>query len=277
MKVKITGDSNTEYLKDIISDLSLNTVCKEANCPNRMECFNKRTATFMILGKVCSRNCSFCNVTNGKPENIDENEPSNVAKAVSMLKLKHVVITSVTRDDLRDGGSNHFSNVVNEIKNTNPDVTIEVLIPDFKGDISSLLNVIKSRPNVINHNVETVPSLYKGVRPQAIYSRSLKVLSDVKKIDSSILTKSGLMLGLGESFDEIVDVLKDLRNIDCDIVTIGQYLPPSEKHYPLKEYVHPDVFEKLKNIGMEMGFKYIASSPLVRSSYKAQQAIEKSI
>ena len=266
-KIQVSHVSNEVY--NVIDELSLNTVCEEANCPNRMECFNRSTATFMILGSVCTRNCTFCNVTKGEPETVDHEEPRKVAVAIEKLKLKHAVITSVTRDDLQDGGAGHFAEVVKEIRALNKKITIEVLIPDFKGDEVALGKVIDSKPDIINHNVETVPELYRNVRPMAIYERSLALLKKVKDRDNSILTKSGIMLGLGESEAAVIDVMKDLRAAGCDIITIGQYLAPSSKHHPVVEYVHPDIFEKYKQLGLELGFKNVVSAPLVRSSYHA--------
>jgi len=271
LRMKIQGGQISSEVNSILEELSLNTVCKEANCPNRMECFNRRTATFMILGSVCTRNCTFCNVTKGEPQTIDIEEPRKVAIAVDKLKLKHAVITSVTRDDLDDGGANQFVEVVKEIRALNKGITVEILIPDFGGDSSSLAKVIAVKPDIINHNVETVPELYPTVRPKAIYKRSLELLSRVKEADPSIFTKSGIMLGLGETEEGVVNVMKDLRSVGCDILTIGQYLAPSIKHHPVIEYVHPDIYAKYKDIGMELGFKYVASSPLVRSSYHADE------
>lgn len=280
LKVRVRNTSDVAEVRNMLSRLSLNTVCEEAGCPNIMECFGKRTATFMILGRVCTRNCTFCTVTKGVVDPVDPDEPENIARAVEFLGLRHVVVTSVTRDDLPDGGAGHFACVVNRIKELNNNVTVEVLIPDFKGDEQALKVVVDSNPEIINHNVETVPRLYPAVRPLAVYERSLKLLSNVKKLgrenhSGAPVTKSGLMLGLGEREDEVISVLRDLRNVDCDIVTIGQYLAPSEKHHPVVEYIHPEVFERYKAIGMDMGFKYVASSPLVRSSYMAADALNK--
>jgi len=271
LRIRVRGDHNFTETENILRSLSLNTVCEEANCPNRLECFNKKTATFMILGRTCTRNCTFCNVEKNAPEPVNPKEPENVAKAVAKMKLKHVVITSVTRDDLPDGGARHFAKVIAEIKKLDDRVIIEVLIPDFKGDEEALLEVIRAKPHIINHNVETVPSLYHEVRPLAVYERSLKLLSDVKKYDGNIYTKSGIMLGLGEKKEQVIEVLKDLRKADCDLLTIGQYLAPSKKHHPVIEYIHPDTFEEYKKIGYELGFKYVASAPLVRSSYHAAE------
>lgn len=275
LKVKITGDSSNREVQNLLNRLSLNTVCKEANCPNKMECYQRKTATFMILGKVCTRNCTFCNVTKGETEFVDPNEPKNVAVAVNELKLRHVVITSVTRDDLPDGGSQHFADVITEVKSLNPRVTIEVLIPDFKGDNASLKKVVDAKPHVINHNVETVPALYYKIRPMAIYERSLDLLKEVKEIDPSILTKSGFMVGLGETEEEVLALLNDLRNSGCNLVTIGQYLAPSKEHTPVIEYVHPEVFKKYESAAKGMGFEHVASAPLVRSSYHADEALYK--
>ena len=268
-KIQFGHVSNEVY--NIIDELSLNTVCKEANCPNKMECFNRSTATFMILGKVCTRNCTFCNVTKGEPETVDHEEPRKVAEAVARLKLKHAVITSVTRDDLPDGGAGHFAEVVKEIQKLNQAITIEVLIPDFDGDEAALEKVIAAKPDIVNHNIETVPELYGKVRPMAIYERSLNLLRAVKDKDHKILTKSGIMLGLGESEESIIKVMKDLRAVGCDIITIGQYLAPSINHHPVIEYIHPDMFLKYKQIGEELGFKNVVSAPLVRSSYHADE------
>ncbi len=274
LRVRIRGGEMSGSVHEVLKKYSLNTVCTEANCPNRMECYNKRTATFMILGKNCTRNCTFCNVTKKEPEVVDVNEPVNVAKAVEKLNLKHTVITSVTRDDLKDGGSAHFAEVIKEIRKLNKGITIEVLIPDFNGDEQALKNVVVAKPDVINHNVETAPSLYKKVRPMAIYKRSLELLANVKVMDNSILTKSGFMLGLGETEEDVIGILKDLRDVKCDIVTIGQYLAPSSKHHPIIEYIHPDIFKKYETIGLEMGFKHVASAPLVRSSYHAEEVFK---
>ncbi|NMB26983.1 MAG: lipoyl synthase [Tissierellia bacterium] len=271
LKVKIPNGAESNAVNEILNRLSLNTVCKEANCPNIMECFSKKTATFMILGSQCTRNCKFCNVTKGKPELVDEEEPINVANAVNELGLKYVVITSVTRDDLKDGGAGHFVRVIESIKDMNNDTIVEVLIPDFKGDEMALQKVVKAKPEVINHNVETIPRLYSTVRPMAIYERSLKLLENVKKMDKDILTKSGIMLGLGEKEEEVIELMKDLLKVDCDMLTIGQYLAPSKNHHPVIEYIHPDQFKRYEEIGMELGFKFVASSPLVRSSYHAAE------
>ena len=256
-------------MESILRSLGLHTVCEGANCPNRGECFKNKTATFMILGDVCTRNCRFCAVTKGGPTPVDPLEPEHVADAAQKLGLGHVVVTSVTRDDLPDGGASHFADVVAAVKKRLPNVTIEVLIPDFQGDLAALQTVIAARPDIINHNIETVPSLYTIVRPMAQYDRSLELLSRVKQYGSGIYSKSGLMVGLGETQDEVYAVMDDLVAVGCDILTIGQYLQPTQEHLPVAEYIHPDQFDEYKRIGLHKGFKYIASGPLVRSSYNA--------
>lgn len=274
--LKIRGSSLKERAEvmQMITDLKLNTVCQEAACPNMVECFGRRTATFMILGATCTRGCTFCNVTEGMPSNIDENEPMAVAIAVKKLNLKHVVVTSVTRDDLEDGGAGHFAHTIRAIKRLNEDTTIEVLIPDLKGRSRALETVINAKPHVIAHNIETVESLYSKVRPQANYKRSLEVLSFIRKSGDNIYTKSGMMLGLGENFDQIIQVLKDLRNVECDFLTVGQYLAPTKQHYAVERYVHPDEFERIKKYALKMGFLHVAAGPLVRSSYHADDAMK---
>ncbi len=270
LKVSINGTGYSAETEKLLKDLGLHTVCEEANCPNKGECYSNKTATFMILGNVCTRNCTFCNVTKGHPLQVDQQEPQKVASAVQQMQIKHVVITSVSRDDLPDGGAGHFADVINAIKNTSPEVSVEVLIPDFIGDIESLKTVVKAAPQIINHNIETVPSLYQTVRSMAVYDRSLKVLKRIKDFDPKIYTKSGIMLGLGEAKREVLEVLKDLLEVGCDFITIGQYLRPSLMHHEVKQYIHPDVFNDYGNIAREMGFKYVVSGPLVRSSYHAQ-------
>lgn len=271
LKIRTKGGKNKAQVENILGKLSLNTVCKEANCPNLTECFNRKTATFMILGSVCTRNCIFCNVEKGYPQLVDTQEPTHVAQAVGELDLRHVVITSVTRDDLPDGGAGHFARVVEEIRKANKGVVIEVLIPDFKGELNALLKVVQACPEIINHNIETVPRLYSSVRPMALYERSLELLSRVKESNGGIMTKSGIMLGLGEQKEEVLEVFNDLRRVDCDILIVGQYLAPSAAHYEVKEYVHPDTFEEYKELALELGFKNVASGPLVRSSYLAEK------
>jgi len=274
LKVKYKSEKGGDETEEILRQLSLHTVCQEANCPNIGECFSRKTATFMILGKYCTRNCTFCNVQKNTPEPLDEQEPLHIAEAVKKMKLKYVIITSVTRDDLPDGGAQHFANVIAAIKNTGLNVQIEVLIPDFKGDIRALSKVVNAEPDVINHNVETVPRLYPKVRPMAVYERSLEVISNTKILNKNISTKSGIMIGLGEDEAEVLEVFDDLRKADCDFLTVGQYLAPSKRHHPVVEYVHPDVFERYKKFALQAGFKNVASAPLVRSSYLAEKMFE---
>lgn len=275
LRVEKRKGENLGYVKNLLEKYSLNTVCDGANCPNRAECFSQKTATFMIMGNECSRNCRFCDVTHSKDLlALDKDEPENLAKATMELGLKHVVVTSVTRDDLPDGGAGHFAEVIKAIRNKDKDIIIEVLIPDLQGDIDSLKIVADAKPDIINHNIETIKDLYSKVRPQAIYERSLEVLANVKKLDPTIFTKSGIMLGLGEEEEEVIQVFKDLREVDCDFLTVGQYLPPSTTHVELKEYIHPDLFDKYKEEAEKLGFKFVASSPLVRSSYKASEMME---
>ncbi|HYA12213.1 MAG TPA: lipoyl synthase [Thermodesulfovibrionales bacterium] len=257
--------------KRTLRSYKVSTVCEEARCPNIGECYSRPTATFMILGSRCTRNCGFCSVESSAPEPIDPKEPERVALAAKEMRLKYVVITSVTRDDLPDGGAGHFARAVYAVRKHLLDVKVEVLTPDFQGDTDALLTVLSSRPDVFGHNVETVPRLYLVVRPRADYIRSLQILKYAKKIAPDVHTKSGLMLGLGETLDEVSDVLKDLSNAGCDFVTIGQYLRPSRKNLPVIEYIRPEIFESLRNRALDMGFKYVASSPLVRSSMNAEE------
>lgn len=274
LKVAFNKDA-VEEVSALMGRLKLNTVCKEANCPNLGECFKKQTATFMILGSVCTRQCRFCNVTKGSAQMVDEMEPQHLAEAVKSLGLKHVVITSVTRDDLPDGGASHFARCIEAVRKLSPETTIEVLIPDFQGDEGALDKVIAASPEVINHNVETVRSLYKKVRPQADYDRSMAVIAYVKEKAPHILTKTGIMVGLGETEDEVYAVMDDSRNAGCDIFTVGQYLRPSDAHIEMVEYVEPSRFETYREAGEARGFRYVASSPLVRSSYQAGEALKK--
>lgn len=259
-------------VRHLMNNLHLNTVCKEANCPNMGECYAKQTATFMILGSQCTRNCGFCNVTCGKPDTVDPGEPDHVASAVKELGLKHVVITSVTRDDLPHGGAEHFARTTEAVRKVNPEVTIELLIPDLKGDRESLDIVLASSPHILNHNMETISRLYPTVRPQAKYDRSLEVLRYCKEKGGDILTKTGIMVGLGEEVAEVEALMDDVLAVGCDILTIGQYLRPSMKHLPVVEYVRPEQFDHYRKVGLEKGFSFVASSPLVRSSYQAEDA-----
>jgi lipoyl synthase len=258
-----------EKMKSKLDNLRLHTVCESAHCPNLGECFGRGTATVMIMGEICTRNCRFCAVDSGIPVPLDSSEPQGVAKLVKSLSLKHVVITSVTRDDLTDGGAGHFAQTVEAVRAAAPASTVEVLVPDFQGNIQALALVVKSKPHIINHNLETVPRLYGKVRPKADYRRSLALLSEVKKINSAIFTKSGIMVGFGESESEVAALMDDLLAAGCDIMTIGQYLRPSKEHLAVEEYVIPEMFEHYARVGEHKGFKYIASAPLVRSSYNA--------
>ena len=294
-------------VKRLLRKGHLHTVCESAKCPNIFECFSKPTAAFMILGDVCTRNCSFCAVPGGSPLPVNPFEPQEVAKAAGEMRLKHVVITSVTRDDLEDGGAKQFALTVNAVKKMNPLVIVEILTPDFEPQkiiaenerenlplipsltmrgngvvnksytkhIEKILNELfeTGKPDIYNHNVETVPRLYHRVRPQADYNKSLKLLATVKKLVPEIITKSGIMAGLGEEFEEIVEVMRDLRNVGCDAITIGQYLQPSKNHLPVEKYIYPEVFDQYKESGKILGFKYMASGPFVRSSYNAEQQV----
>ncbi len=261
--------------KNVVNQNKLVTVCEEANCPNITECWSKKHATFMIMGDTCTRACAFCDVKTGKPSSLDIYEPIKISNAVNKLKLNHVVITSVDRDDLEDGGSNHFYNVITSVRKKNPQTSIEVLTPDFlrKGD--AYKKVIEAKPDVFNHNIETVPRLYVSVRPGARYFASLELLKKAKEINKKIFTKSGLMVGLGESKNEIIQVMDDLRSANVDFITIGQYLQPSPKHFPLQRYYHPDEFKELENIAKTKGFLLVSSSPLTRSSYHADDDFKK--
>lgn len=272
LKVSFNKEA-VEEVSGLMAKLKLNTVCKEANCPNLGECYKKRTATFMILGNICTRHCRFCNVSSGVVEPVDPKEPHHLAEAVKELDLKHVVITSVTRDDLEDGGAKHFADTIKAVRAMNLKVTIEVLIPDLNGVEEHLDIIIAANPDVINHNVETVKELYPLVRPEADYDQSMEVIQYVKKKAPHIKTKTGIMVGLGETDDQIYEVMDDSLKAGCDIFTIGQYLRPSPKHIEVKRYVTPEKFAEYKKIGEEKGFHYIASSPLVRSSYRAEEAL----
>jgi lipoic acid synthetase len=252
-------------------DLKLHTVCESARCPNRTRCFAEGTATFMILGNICTRNCTFCAVKHGKPQAPDPQEPDHIVQAVANLGLRYVVITSVTRDDLPDGGSSQFAQAIRAVHRYDPDIPVEVLIPDFKGLASALRTVVDASPAVLNHNVETVPRLYSEARPQAEYGRSLDLLKRAKLVDGNLLTKSGLMLGLGESQEEVIEVMADLRQAGCGLLTIGQYLQPSLEHHKLVRYIRPEEFEEYQILGEKLGFASVMSGPLVRSSFHAAQ------
>ena len=271
LTVKAPKRGAYEEMAGFLQSMGLHTVCQSASCPNIGECFSKGTATFMILGNACTRDCGFCGVRNGEPLPLDPDEPLHVAEAAARMGLNYVVVTSVTRDDLADGGAAHFAETIRQIRQRIPGVRVEVLIPDFGGDLNALRAVMDARPFVLNHNVETVPRLYPTVRPAADYQRSLGVLETTKKLEPSVYTKSGLMVGLGETKEEVVQVLQDLRSRNCDLVTIGQYLRPSKTNLQVAEYVHPAQFEEYKSIGESLGFRYVASGPFVRSSYHAAE------
>ena len=275
IRSKLTNSKEFFLTKTIVNNNNLVTVCQEANCPNITECWSKRHATFMIMGDTCTRACAFCDVKTGIPEKLDTLEPVKIAEAVKKLNLKHVVITSVDRDDLSDGGSYHFYEVINQTRKTNPNTTIEVLTPDFlrKGD--AFKKVLEANPDVFNHNIETVPSLYLKVRPGSRYFASLELLKNAKKINKKVFTKSGIMVGLGETRDEILQVMDDLKAAEVDFLTIGQYLQPSERHYPLDRYYTPQEFSELGSIAKSKGFLLVSSSPLTRSSYHADEDFAK--
>lgn len=269
IRARAPSGANCEEVSRLVESARLNTVCRSANCPNLGECWDARTATFMILGNTCTRNCRFCAVASGEPDKLDPDEPRRVAEAVGCLKLRHAVITSVTRDDLPDGGACAFAETVRGIRAILPGCSVEVLIPDFNGDEKSLRIVLDARPNILNHNIETVERCYPEVRPQAIYARSIELLRRAKRMDPEIRTKSGLMVGVGETWQEIMRAMRELREADCDILTVGQYLAPSPRHVPISRYYTPAEFAKIKRAGTEMGFGYVECGPLVRSSYHA--------
>lgn len=263
-------------MKILLHGLDLNTVCQEASCPNTGECFSKGYATFIILGKICTRNCRFCGVKNGEPEEVNLKEPERVAEAIKRLNLKHAVITSVTRDDLPLGGAEVFAKTILAIRKKIQTAVVEVLIPDFKLNYEAIKRVVDVKPEIISHNIETIPSLYPSIRPLADYRRSLEVLRTIKEIDSKIYIKSAIMLGLGEEEDEVLGVFSDLREVSCDFLSIGQYLNPSSNHYPVKEYIKPEKFIYYKKKALELGFLHVVSGSYVRSSYKASEYLEES-
>lgn len=270
IRIDAHSNANVKKVKKQLRDLKLHTVCEEASCPNLAECFSHKTATLMIMGAICTRRCPFCDVAHGRPMALDPDEPKNVASTIAKLGLKYVVITSVDRDDLRDGGADHFAEVVKEARAVSDDLKVEILVPDFRGKMdAALTNLSKHIPDVLNHNMETVPRLYKSVRPGADYHWSLNLLYQFKRLHPNVDTKSGLMVGLGETKEEIIEVMKDLRDNDVDMLTIGQYLQPSKFHLAVERYVTPQEFKEYEEIGYELGFKNVASGPMVRSSYHA--------
>jgi lipoyl synthase len=276
LKVRIRADETFDHVNQMINDLSLHTVCQEARCPNIFECWGEGTATFMILGDVCTRHCGFCAVTKGKPLALDPDEPRHVGEAVQRLGVRHAVVTSVNRDELPDGGALHFAQTIHWIRRLNPATRVEVLIPDFCGNKSALDAVLEARPDVLNHNTETVPRLYKRVRPDAKYDQSMELLSRARarKKEWPLLTKSGVMVGLGETVDELLQTFRDLSATGCDILTVGQYLSPTPKHIPIEKYYSPEEFAHLREEALGMGFRYVEAGPLVRSSYHAGRHTE---
>jgi lipoic acid synthetase len=269
LRVKMPGGENYSHLRQLMRSKNLHTVCEEAMCPNIGHCWDRGTATFLLLGDTCTRSCGFCHIKTGRPTWLDEAEPERVAEAVANMNLKHAVLTSVNRDELPDGGAHIFARSIELIHQRVPGCSVEVLIPDFKGDRAALKIVMDARPEILNHNTETVPRLYRTVRPQAIYERSLRVLAMAKELVPAAVTKSGIMVGLGETWDEVIQVMRDLRTQDVDILTVGQYLSPTRNHLPIVRYWHPDEFARLHDEGMAMGFRWVESGPLVRSSYHA--------
>ncbi|HZV52424.1 MAG TPA: lipoyl synthase [Candidatus Dormibacteraeota bacterium] len=273
IKVRVHEGENYRRLRALMRDRRLHTVCEEAHCPNIFDCWNRGTATFMILGDVCTRACRFCAVTSGRPMELDIGEPLRVAGSVAELGLRHAVITSVDRDDLRDGGAGIFARTIRAIRRRSPGTSIEVLTPDFQGDRDAIRTVVEARPDIFNHNVETVPRLYRRIRPRAIYERSLGLLAYVKELDPEMVTKSGVMVGLGETEEELLQVFRDMRDHGIDVLTIGQYLRPSRKHAEVVRFYPPQEFVELREAALEMGFAHVESGPLVRSSYHAEEQI----
>jgi lipoic acid synthetase len=268
---KVTRPRDLVEMRRLILEYRLNTVCEEAACPNRGECYRNKTLTVMLLGRNCTRNCRFCNVEAKRPDPVDEGEPNRVAEALSQLSLNYVVITSVTRDDLEDGGAGHFAATIRAVRAKNPDTAIEILVPDFVHAVGA---VVRERPDVISHNVDTVPRLFQSIRPQASYERSLSLLAGVKELDPEIFTKSGVMLGMGESYEEVLSVMRDLRTVGCDVFTIGQYARPSKRHIDVSEWIHPRTFDVYRDKAQELGFLHVESGPYVRSSFHAADLLD---
>ena len=273
IKVRAPSGETYERVFDLMRNKHLNTVCEEAQCPNLGECWGRGTATFLMMGDTCTRSCGFCDIKTGRPSPLDWNEPNRVAESVKALNLRHVVITSVNRDERKDGGAPIFAMVIKRIRELQPGCSIEVLIPDFKGSTEALKIVMDAQPEILNHNVETVPRLFRKVQPQDHYEWAMATLTNAKQMDPLVLTKSGIMVGLGETFDEVVEVMRDLANCGVDILTIGQYLSPSKQHLPIERYYLPEEFDRFIEIGKELGFKWVESGPLVRSSYRADQQV----
>ena len=275
LKIRISSSPKVQRIKDILREHKLSTVCEEASCPNLSECFGGGTATFMVMGEICTRRCPFCDVGHGKPNPLDAAEPAHLASAIAEMALNYVVITSVDRDDLRDGGAQHFADCIREARALSPELQIEILVPDFRGRMEPALDILSATPpDVFNHNLETVPRLYREARPGANYQWSLKLLREYKQLNAAVPTKSGLMVGLGETKDELLATLDDLREHDVEMLTVGQYLQPSKSHLPVARYVHPDEFEEYKDYAKAIGFKRVASGPLVRSSYHADKQVK---
>ncbi len=274
LKVRAPGGENYEELVQLMRGLGLHTVCEEAHCPNIGECWNFRTATFLLLGDICTRGCRYCAIGKGKPNVLDEDEPERIARAVQRLGLRHAVLTSVNRDDLPDGGAHIFAESIHKIRAYLPACNVEVLIPDFMGDASALKLVLDARPDVLNHNIETVRRIFRRFRPKATYDQSIELLRRARKFDPTLRTKSGLMVGAGETIEEVIQVMDDLRAVDVNVMTIGQYLPPSSDYWPLDRYYTPDEFALLKQEGLRRGFKHVESGPLVRSSYHAHEHVQ---
>ena len=270
LRVKLPTGENYKNVRGLVDKYKLHTICESGHCPNMGECWGAGTATFMILGNICTRSCGFCNVATGRPETVDWEEPEKVARSVKLMKVKHAVLTSVDRDDLADGGSIIWAETVRAIRRISPNTTMETLIPDFKGELHNVDRIIEANPEIVSHNIETVRRLTRKVRIQAQFDRSLRVLKYLKE-NGIHRTKSGIMLGLGETKDEVIEAMQELREVDVDILTLGQYLQPTAKHLPVVEFIKPEVFEELKEIGLEMGFRYVESGPLVRSSYHAEK------
>ena len=278
LRVRVRSNPEIERTKEILRNRSLASVCEEASCPNLPECFSRGTATFMIMGEICTRRCPFCDVAHGKPKPLDDNEPRNLASAIEEMKLTYVVITSVDRDDLKDSGASHFSRCIEEVKMSNPQIIVEVLVPDFRGRKEIALRILsRTPPDVFNHNLETIPRLYKKVRPGADYAWSLSLLKSFRQLNPNVPTKSGLMLGLGETLSEVRSVMSDLRENNVDMVTLGQYLQPSKQHLKVERFVSPEEFDDLADFGRSLGFKSVASGPLVRSSYHADLQVAETL
>jgi lipoic acid synthetase len=272
IRIRLSANPEVDRIKQVLRRRNLASVCEEASCPNLSECFSHGTATFMVMGEICTRRCPFCDVAHGKPNPLDPDEPRQLAEAVAEMKLRYVVVTSVDRDDLKDSGAGHFAACIDAVRSLNPSTTLEVLVPDFRGRMDVALSILANTPpDVFNHNLETVPRLYKKARPGADYAWSLDLLARYKAMQPSVLTKSGLMLGLGETYEEVVEVMRDCREHRVDMLTLGQYLQPSRDHLPVDRYVHPDEFNALADEAKALGFKQVASGPLVRSSYQADQ------